>query len=546
MNLRPALFLVILCLSVFSVLAAPDLPKAAAQSPAPWSTTTNIPAGGSNGQAPTCVLSAGYLFCITDNGTAVYGQETAGVVSTWHTSPNSYKNGGDPMIIPPNCVVYDGYMDCVGGADTGHNNIIATYYSQISSSGFSAWTSSSNYILAITITQCVISGATVLCIEGLSEPSGAFNVYFSATSTASATGGFGAWTQTFEAGPGGGTTAGSSPCFGVGFLGTGYAVIGSYVYMVGGSFGLIGGSCTSNKWAYDTFAGATATGAGGAVAWTNATSTFPVSIAYIAGCQDYGGELICEGGLPSTGCPCTGIEYLEGSNLANPNGVWATDSTSLHTGYTALGNSCVTDGSTLLECIGAGATNKVVQYSGGSVISVIIQSQPRNVLNGLIIDGTVYSTTTTFTWTINSVHNITAALNAGGAYGLSWTKWSIGGGRSQSYTVTGSATLTAYFAPNTCLQPTAILKFEAGCWLPAVVQYYSQPLGTPLFLGLIVGNVDMAVFIKTRNAVIAAVLFTIAVSVLGYALPGVFTEIAYGTLALTVAGLVYKVATLRS
>jgi hypothetical protein len=68
----------------------------------------------------------------------------------------------------------------------------------------------------------------------------------------------------------------------------------------------------------------------------------------------------------------------------------------------------------------------------------------------------------------------------------------------------------------------------------------------PLFLGIILGNIDMAIFIKSRNAVLAAFVWTIGVAVLGAALPGIFAEIAYGSFALAASGLLFKVYTLRS
>lgn len=215
-----------------------------------------------------------------------------------------------------------------------------------------------------------------------------------------------------------------------------------------------------------------------------------------------------------------------------------------------------TDGGAILGTIGSSSEWLMVGEIfgiGSSSVQVTIQTSPPNILNALIIDGTTYSTTQTFTWVIGTTHNVTAESLAGGAYGYHFSKWSNGGARSQgAYLVTGTLTLTAFyqFGPYSggtgCNQPTAILQLQVGCWLPADVHYYSTATGIPLFLGLIVGNIDMAIFIKTRNAVIAAVVFTVAVSALGAALPGVFTEIAYGTLALATAGIIYKVATLRS
>jgi hypothetical protein len=200
----------------------------------------------------------------------------------------------------------------------------------------------------------------------------------------------------------------------------------------------------------------------------------------------------------------------------------------------------------------ANSTFAIVIWTNGN-ITVIIKTAPVDVLNALVIDGVVYPhNPQTFIWGAGTVHNITAMQIAGGAYPYHFVSWSDNGARSHLVTVP-DVPIEVYVAnyatgivAQSCNEPTAILQLEAGCWLPAVVTWYSAPIGLALFLGIILGDIDMAIFLKTRNAVIAMIVFTVGVSVLGAALPGIFSELAYVVLALGVAGIVYKVYTLRS
>lgn len=187
-------------------------------------------------------------------------------------------------------------------------------------------------------------------------------------------------------------------------------------------------------------------------------------------------------------------------------------------------------------------------------ISITVTTSPADLLNGFYVNGTVYSSPLTITGLVAGVghYNITAASIAGGANAYKFSSWSDSGARSHIIAVPASSTTyTATFVADSggtiadCTGPTPFIQLQQGCWLPAVLNWYSEIPGLALVLGILLADVDMALFIKTRSAIIAVLFFTVGVSVLGAAVPGIFAEIAYVVLALGIAGMAYYAYTLR-
>ena len=186
-----------------------------------------------------------------------------------------------------------------------------------------------------------------------------------------------------------------------------------------------------------------------------------------------------------------------------------------------------------------------------SAITVTVNTNPSGIINGIIVDGTYYSTEQTFEWIPGDSHNITASASALGPSGNLYTfvSWSDAGARSHLITVPSNATTyTAHFGYSTsgCPGATPFQLLQEGCWLPAVVNWYSIPIGPFFLFGIILGDIDMALYLKNRNAILAMMVFSVGVGMLGYALPAVFSELAYVVFAASIAGVIYKAWTLRS
>jgi hypothetical protein len=195
--------------------------------------------------------------------------------------------------------------------------------------------------------------------------------------------------------------------------------------------------------------------------------------------------------------------------------------------------------------------SEMAMFSGEGLI-ITVDTSPGGIINGFEINSTGFITGSfSFNSTVGDQVNLTAAsVVLGPSAGLyRFLSWSDSGARSHIVTISGNVTTyTATFTSSTgtCGGATPFELLQEGCWVPAVVSWYSIPIGPFFFFGLVLGDIDMALFIKSRNVIIAMMVFSIGVGVLGYALPAVFSELAYVVFAGSVAGLIYKAWTLRS
>ncbi len=229
------------------------------------------------------------------------------------------------------------------------------------------------------------------------------------------------------------------------------------------------------------------------------------------------------------------------------------------TGHNALAQANNNEVDSLCVSI---TVNSVPTFNGCQTATITVQTSPANLANGYFVNGVAYSSTNSFTFAVGATVNVTAAKQAGGAYQYKFVSWSGPGIscpfqcqlRDQQISVPlGGGTYIASFSAfggggviANCAGPTPFIQLTQACWLPAVLNWYAEVPGMAIIMGILLADVDLALFIKTRSAIIAVIFFTAGVSVLGVILPGVFPEIAYTVLALGIAGFVYRLYSLRS
>jgi hypothetical protein len=175
------------------IAISPFVNHASAQSAAPLGgSTTSYPTNVAHG---SCATYSGYIYCVgggTGLGStpAVYfAPVSSSGVGAW-TSTTRYPTTENYQ----SCATYSGYIYCVGGYIGGGNVLSAVYFAPISSSGVDAWKSTTRYPTTIDYQSCVIYSGYIYCVGGSapSTPSGFGGAYFAPVSSS----GVGAWTST--------------------------------------------------------------------------------------------------------------------------------------------------------------------------------------------------------------------------------------------------------------------------------------------------------------------------------------------------------------
>ena len=154
--------------------------------------TTSYPTNIAHG---SCATYSGYIYCVgggtgLGSTSAVYfAPVSSSGVGAW-TSTTRYPTTENYQ----SCATYSGYIYCVGGYIGGGNVLSAVYFAPVSSSGVGAWTSTTRYPTTIDYQSCVIYSGYIYCVGGNapSTPSGFGGAYFAPVSSS----GVGAWTST--------------------------------------------------------------------------------------------------------------------------------------------------------------------------------------------------------------------------------------------------------------------------------------------------------------------------------------------------------------
>jgi hypothetical protein len=266
--------------------------------PSPWARAANYPlqVGGVYAVAgQQCFNSTSYIYCIGGqdaNGGPRNNVYSASVslasshnITGWVSDPNPYPRNIDGG----SCVLYAGYVYCVGGSyDSAPDDSASSYYAPTEANGMIGnWVNTTSYPIPIDTQYCAAYSARIYCVAGVNETDGTSadsapsNSVWYATLSSS---GIGAWSQT-TAYP---ANLYYPSCFS--YLG--------YIYCLGGA--------DSNNNAVSTayYAALTPTGVG---AWTS-TTAYPIQASGQA-CAFSSGYMYCVGGEESANSNSASYTY---------------------------------------------------------------------------------------------------------------------------------------------------------------------------------------------------------------------------------------------
>jgi hypothetical protein len=165
-----------------------------------WDSTTSYPISL---DTESCVASTGYIYCVGGvNETDATEADATPTNSVWYASISSSGIGAwihttsyPEDVYYPTCFVANGYVYCLGGADSNGNSLSTDYYAPLSSGGVGAWTETTAYPVQETGQACVISSGYIYCVGGEtaggSSPSYTNAVYYAPVSAS----GIGTWKQ---------------------------------------------------------------------------------------------------------------------------------------------------------------------------------------------------------------------------------------------------------------------------------------------------------------------------------------------------------------
>jgi len=300
--------------------------------PSPWARAANYPlqVGGVYAVAgQQCFNSTSYIYCIgghdADTGPRnnVYSASVSATshnITAWAPA-NPYPQNVDGQ----SCVVYAGYVYCVGGTyDDGGDDVATSYFAPLNGNGaIGNWTRTTSYPIPIDTQYCAAYSARIYCVAGNNETDGT-----NAHSTASnsvwyaplSSSGIGAWSP-------------STPypknlhfpsCFSD----------ANYIYCLGGA------DNNNNAQSTAYYAVLTSTGVG---TWTS-TTAYPIQASGQA-CAFSSGYIYCVGGQENSNSYSHAVYYAPVSSSGI--GVWK------QSGHypISVGTTCVIS-SSYMYCVG--------------------------------------------------------------------------------------------------------------------------------------------------------------------------------------------------
>lgn len=221
---------------------------------------------------------------------------------------------------------------------------------------------------------------------------------------------------------------------------------------------------------------------------------------------------------------CTGSGCYSGS-LASPS-------------FTILGPTAET-------AIFVLTTTTTTTTSTASTVLIVIKTSPDVLTNALTIDGVSYTGTQSFNWAVGTYHTLAAASTVyqNPLVTVSFVKWSNGGTRTQTFQVTGSLILTAYFSSSSGVNQcygNPVQQLEKNCIVPAIILTWSAPMGMGPWFAFMTLGVNVAVYNKSQSIVMALITLLTAGAVFGLLLPTYVGSISNIFLILGTAGLFTK------
>ncbi|MDG6926788.1 MAG: hypothetical protein JRN09_09590, partial [Nitrososphaerota archaeon] len=271
-----------------------------------------------------------FLVIISASNTPVRGEALGGWVqtTTYPITPQA----------DTSCVVYSGYVYCVGASDTSG----ATYYAPISSSGIGSWKATTSYPFTVTFTNCAVYSGDIYCFGGEVAGGDTASVYYAPLSS----NGIGTWNQ-----------ATSLPAESDNYT---CVVSGSYVYCVGAMqsySGTLGASA-------HTYYGAIS---GGTISWASGND-YPSPV-NSQSCAAYSGYIYCVGNAAGYESPptvdATGRAVYSASLSASGFGAWQNETVNSPYPMSVAFASCLTN-SGYLYCVGGVSSGALVYYASVS------------------------------------------------------------------------------------------------------------------------------------------------------------------------------------
>jgi hypothetical protein len=408
------------------MMALTTLPSAHAETLASWTATNYYP--GVGGIMPTaCSEYNDYIYCVGGtSSSAFYASLSTSGIGTWGYLPTYPISSGNGGILGTSCVTSSGYIYCVGGftQGSGGQEVNSAYYAQISSSGASAWTATTQYPINIADESCVSSGSYIYCVGGY----GGYAYYASISSS-----GIGAWKLTTDY-P---TAIDLQSCL----------ASGGYIYCIAGSSGSNSQDTGPNGVDAVYYAPMSSSGIG---TWSSSTS-YPDSVNALSCAVSSQSYIYCVGGEESSQQPVADVYYASISS----SGVGAWTRTSSYPHVVEANQACViAEGD--IYCAGSntsgpGSYYAAISSSPSTSITVDSQSTTGASLSGFrtvlySFSGSVLAedfTPNTFSVTAGQTYGVRAE-----SYGsCTFTKWSDGvTSDPRTYTPTSSAaTFTAVY-----------------------------------------------------------------------------------------------------
>jgi hypothetical protein len=173
-----------------------------------------------------------------------------------------------------------------------------------------------------------------------------------------------------------------------------------------------------------------------------------------------------------------------------------------------------------------------------------IITSPNGLGGALTVNGTAYATPHTFHVPVGSHLNLAASTvaldHAFNTY--TFSKWSQGGARVQTYIVVNSTTLIIYYGGSfaNCNNANPLIELENGCYFPASVDALAGPLGRGPYLAFVLLGANVAIYHKTQAVWLSLIVLWVTGAVFGFILPGYVGVIAQVFLYLAVAGIAVK------
>jgi hypothetical protein len=419
------LLLALLALTAVATLPTFPLNAAHAESLDNWTQTTTLPAGATT----SCMVSAGYVYCVGGDG-VYYASVSSSGVGSWAKTTGYPSPGGNGY---EGCAIYAGYIYCVGGLPSGSSNhpTGAVYYATISSSGVGAWTPTTPYPTVIYGESCQVSSGYIYCLGGqVSVGVGETNATYYAPLSAF---GVGAWKPTT-----GYPIADDRPMC---------AVSGIDIYCVGGY-----GYPTPGDTNVAFFATLSSSGIG---AWT-LTTNFPNNDP--SACATSNGFIYCLGGTDlATRGQSSVVEYAP--ILPVGLGTWV--ATNSYPG-SPVTTGCVTSGAFLYCVGGTGSTDTTTSVYFVGITSDAPPATPPKILltlssvaqNGSTISGyltTVYNSDVNLSgfsptlYTLNYTEHYMVYVSH--YAGCNFVFWQDTGSTQaiRAISLTGNTTLTAVY-----------------------------------------------------------------------------------------------------